>query len=109
MITLDMQRIMIKMIKKIEFALIKSWWVAFFILGVFFVYERCINSLDEKLASLQNQIKELSVNIDNEKKKQMNMLLELDSHKDPRWIEMTLIKGLGLVPEGQIKIVFDED
>ena len=97
------------MIKKIETALIKSWWVAFFILGVFFVYERCITPLDEEYVSLQDQIQSLTINMKSETNKQNQMHLQLNSQNDPSWVEMTLIKGLGLVPEGHIKIIFDED
>lgn len=40
---------------------------------------------------------------------QDELRLQINSQSDPLWIEMTLMKGLGLVPEGQKKILFDED
>lgn len=38
-----------------------------------------------------------------------DLLLQIGSQSDPAWIQMTLMKGLGLVPEGQQKVYFKED
>lgn len=34
------------------------------------------------------------------------LLLQINSQSDPEWIELTLMQGLGLVPEGQTKAYF---
>ncbi len=34
------------------------------------------------------------------------LLLQINSQSDPDWIELTLMQGLGLVPEGQTKAYF---
>lgn len=34
-------------------------------------------------------------------------MLEINSQSDPAWVELMLMKNLGLVPEGQIKVFFD--
>lgn len=36
------------------------------------------------------------------------LLLQIRSQSDPAWIEMTLKKNLGLVPEGQVKVYFEK-
>ena len=38
-----------------------------------------------------------------------DLKLQINSQKDPAWIELTLMKGLGLVPEGQLKVYFTKD
>jgi hypothetical protein len=37
------------------------------------------------------------------------LLLEINSQSDPEWIELALMHGLGLVPEGQIKAYFSNN
>jgi hypothetical protein len=34
------------------------------------------------------------------------LLLQINSQSDPEWIELVLMQGLGLVPEGQTKAYF---
>lgn len=38
-----------------------------------------------------------------------NLLKQINSQSDPAWVELTLIKGLGLIPENHKKIYFPED
>jgi hypothetical protein len=40
---------------------------------------------------------------------QKDLQLRVDSQSDPTYIELTLMKGLGLVPEGYKKIYFSHD
>ena len=35
-----------------------------------------------------------------------DLFLQVQSQNDPSWIEMALMKSLGLVPEGQTKVYF---
>lgn len=37
-----------------------------------------------------------------------DLQLQIESQSDPLWIEQTLMRGLGLVPDGQKKIIFRE-
>ena len=36
------------------------------------------------------------------------LLKQINSQGDPEWLEMVLMKGLGVAPEGQIKVLFTE-
>jgi len=38
-----------------------------------------------------------------------DLLLQVSSQQDPAWIEMVLMRELGLVPEGQKKIHFQHE
>lgn len=35
--------------------------------------------------------------------------LLINSYSDPTWLEMVLMKGLGMVPKGQIKVYFKKE
>ena len=62
---------------------------------------RAINTLEKKRDSLQSDI---ATTLEKQKK----LKLEVASISDPQWIELQLIKGLGVVPEGYQKIYFEE-
>ncbi len=34
------------------------------------------------------------------------LLLQINSQRDPAWLEMVLKRNLGVVPEGQVKVYF---
>lgn len=39
---------------------------------------------------------------------QQDLRQEINGQSDPAWVELTLMKGLGLVPEGQRKVYFQK-
>lgn len=87
-------------------ALFRSWWVILFMLGCYFSYEQGLQKKDRDFAKLQLQYADL------QKKKKLLLTIQEDlnrqinSQSDPAWVELTLMKGLGLVPEGQVKVLF---
>ena len=40
-------------------------------------------------------------------KQELELLIK--SYSDPAWLEMVLMKGLGMVPKGQIKVYFKKE
>lgn len=86
----------------------QSWWVILFVLIAAIVYERALNSQVENYHQLQLRLKEL----EEEKRltliKNERLLQQINSQSDYEWIEITLIKGLGLVPEEQTKVFFSK-
>lgn len=88
--------------------LIRSWWVFVFALICYLLYSEGINKKILIDQELQEKI------LDFEKKKRLALEMQYDlkeqiqSQNDPAWIELTLMKGLGVVPEGQIKVYFNE-
>lgn len=38
-----------------------------------------------------------------------DLVLQIHSQSDPAWIQLTLMKGLGLVPDGQMKVFFQSE
>lgn len=95
-----------KSIKILEEVLIQSWWVILFILLCYMAYEQGMKKRQANFVKLYEQFKDLQI----EKKRglaiQKELLLKINSESDPAWVELTLMKGLGLVPEGQTKVLF---
>ncbi|MBA3237599.1 MAG: hypothetical protein H0T62_04520 [Parachlamydiaceae bacterium] len=88
--------------------LLNSWWVFFFALLCFICYEQGIKRQNIQFQTLMKQLKELQ----HEKATAMSLHTELSaqilSQTDLDWIELTLMKELGVVPEGQRKVFFNE-
>jgi hypothetical protein len=87
-------------------SLIRSWWVFLFLGVCFFLYyhfaqkkESEVYELRERLSAMEKQKAEVL-------EEKEDLLLQIHSQNDPAWIEMTLMKGLGVVPEGKVKIYF---
>jgi hypothetical protein len=95
-----------KTVKVLEEVLIQSWWVILFILLCYMVYEQGIRKRNEDFAKLHEQYKELLKEKQKSMATQKELHLKVNSESDPAWIELTLMKGLGLVPEGQTKVLF---
>lgn len=84
----------------------KSWWVILFLLICALVYEPHFLHLKESEALLQKKLLELKSDKEIALQLQEELQLKINSQDDHDWIEMTLMRKLGLVPEGQVKILF---
>jgi len=84
----------------------QSFWVIVFISICGLIYFNSIVKKNEILATLDQRLKALH----DEKalliEEKEDLLLQINSQSDPAWIQLTLMKGLGLVPEGQLKVYF---
>ena len=84
-----------------------SWWVIAFFLFCAILYEQGLKSRDEAFKHLRKQQHQLQ----DEKTKalavQDNLKHQINSQSDPSYVELTLMKGLGLTPENQQKVFFD--
>lgn len=82
------------------------WWMALFCLSAFWVYGDAIQKKQVTHQGLQKQWTDLLAQKDRLKKQQEDLALQVSSQNDPEWIQMTLMRELGLVPEGQMKVFF---
>lgn len=92
-----------------EIVIVQSWWVVLFFLISYFAFDQSMkrkeiekNILLKKMESLL----EMKTRIEEE---QEELKWAIASQDDPAWIEMTLMRCLGLVPEGETKIHFVEN
>ena len=92
----------------IERHFLQSWWMVIFILCCYLGYEQGLNKREEDFSKLHHQYTGLL-----QEKKQLeiqreSLLRQINSQSDPDWVELTLMKGLGLVAEGQTKVLFTD-
>lgn len=83
-----------------------SWWVVAFVFICTISYEQGLKKRD----LLYQQLMEQSAHLQKEKRealcRQQSLQMQMNSQSDLAWIELTLMKGLGLVPENQKKVYF---
>lgn len=78
------------------------------ILGVAIFYERALFSIRQEKEKLQAQKEEIAKQKESVLARKMQLELQIMSQSDPRWITLTLIRVLGVVPEGETKYYFKE-
>lgn len=84
----------------------RYWWVCAYGFLCYFVYTFAEISIEEQRLELQNQQMALLQSTFYEKAKHEDLSLQINSQSDPAWVELTLMNGLGLVPEEQTKVYF---
>lgn len=84
----------------------QNWWVVLFIAACSLIYLNFGDKKNEVIASLDNHLKHLMLEKAALLQEKEDLLLQVNSQSDPAWIQLTLKKGLGLVPEGQKKVYF---
>ena len=87
----------------------KSWWVLMFCSGCLAIYAQGMQKKSLACVDLKNRIEKLQWERDLSLKTQEDLQLQISSQNDPDWIELTLMKQLGVVPEGQRKVFFKKD
>jgi hypothetical protein len=88
--------------------ILKSWWVILFMILCYTVYEQGMRSRNIQYRQLEQQFLDLQKDKNQSLSTQGDLALQINSQSDPAWVELTLMKGLGLVPEGHIKIFFNK-
>lgn len=86
--------------------LLRCWWVVAFVLISLVAYEQGARKVRDEYQHLDA----ILIQLQNEKTqalaRKQELLLQINSQSDSQWIELVLMKGLGLVPEGQTKVYF---
>ena len=85
------------------------WWVVLFLILCYIPYERSVNRLNEEYAKLRRQLIDLKIDKQKALVVQEDYLLQINSQSDLEWVELTLMKGLDLVPEDQVKVFFSSE
>jgi hypothetical protein len=92
----------------LEEIFIRSWWVALFLLGCYLCYNHGQEIRNQDFDKLHVQYLELQKERARAYALRESLTLQVNSQSDPEWVELTLMKGLGLVPEGSTKVIFVE-
>lgn len=87
----------------------QNWWVLVFISICSVVYLNAASKKNEIVTTLDRHLAALECEKTALTEEKEDLLLQIHSQSDPNWIQLTLMKGLGLVPEGQLKVYFCSD
>lgn len=86
----------------------QTWWVILFALLCFYGYEKGFERIKSEYALLHEKYENLHNDRDKALSYQEELRLHLNSQNNPEWIELTLMKELGLIPQGQTKVIFKQ-
>lgn len=92
---------MMRYIRQLSTALL----FAFF---TFVVYEQATYPIDKKIKKLEEKKENLQQQVRIKLQEQDDLKLQIASLSDSGWLELVLMKNLGLVPEGYTKIYFED-
>ncbi len=96
------------LLKNLEFLLLRNWWIILFSLSCLIAYEQGVYTYRDQTEYLTSRLNELESRRKELLAEQQNLRLQINSQSDPSWIELTLMKVLGVVPEGQKKVYFQK-
>ncbi|NGX62654.1 MAG: hypothetical protein KR126chlam6_00052 [Candidatus Anoxychlamydiales bacterium] len=91
---------------KLFSSLLRSWWVILFLLICFFGYDLGIKKRNKAIFEMRSKYESLLEQQKLATTKKEDLQLRFAAQSDPAWIEMVLMKELGVVPENQIKVHF---
>ena len=85
---------------------IRSWWAIVFTTLTVAFYFQAAHSRSAIFSDLSARLQEMEKEKLLASQEQEELSLQLQSETDPAWIEMVLMKELGVVPEGWTKVQF---
>ena len=83
-----------------------SWWMAIVLFVVATLYLQGVHKKERVITRLQGQLECVESQRSEIAKKRTRLLHEIAAQSDPEWVEMVLMRKLGVVPEGQAKVCF---
>src|SRR5580692_389483 len=92
--------------KILEELFVNSWWVIVFMLFCYLFYEQGLKKRERDITKLNEHFQALKKEKEEALSLRYMLTMQINSQSDPGWVEMTLMKGLGLNPEGQTKVHF---
>jgi hypothetical protein len=87
---------------------IKNWWVITILCLAYAVYFQALYHKKCFLSRLQETLEQMQTEKRQALEEREQLQLRIASQEDPEWIELVLKEKLGLIPEGQVKVVFQE-
>lgn len=76
------------------------------ILASFLIFYHGFTKKNHEIAKHKNEIAKLQEEREKQKAINEDLKLRVNSQNDPSWIELVLMRELGLVPKGKIKVHF---
>jgi len=85
-----------------------NWWVIAFVCVAGALYWQGIREKESVYKDLVRRIGIVKEDLRIASLEKEELLRQIQSQSDPEWIELVLMKRLGLVPEGQTKVYFEK-
>ncbi|MCB1112099.1 MAG: hypothetical protein H7A37_09095 [Chlamydiales bacterium] len=86
--------------------LLRSSWVILYLLVCGILYEQGLGIWNREYETLSTQLTKLNKEKELALMEQKDLQLRVNSQSDPAWVELILMRELGLAPEEQVKVVF---
>lgn len=83
-------------------------WVLAFCLATTFAYSQAIQSKKTTIRELSFRLQEMDKEKTVALQEKEELHLRIASQDDPAWVEMVLMRDLGVVPEGWLKVHFQK-
>ena len=88
---------------------LEYWWVVLFVVGSYVLFTQSLIHKQVEIQKLQQRKTELLAKIEHANLERKNLQQQVNSQEDPHWIELTLKRCLGVVPDNQVKIFFKKE
>jgi hypothetical protein len=86
-----------------------SWWMGVFILFIYMLSLKTYSIKEDQIVKLTEQLALLNYEKSQALQATRDLSSQIESQEDPLWIEKMLMKKLGVVPEGQVKVRFKKE
>ena len=84
----------------------ESWWVALVLFVIAALYVQGVAKKERAIDRLSSRLASVDASYASALREKKNLVEEIASQSDPEWVEMVLMRKLGVVPEGQTKVHF---
>ena len=86
----------------------RSWWMLAFCFICCLIYIPAMQKKSSAVAKLRDTVSQLQLEKDLAQEQKQTLEMQILSQEDPAWIELTLMRQLGVVSEGQKKVYFKQ-
>ncbi len=94
-------------VRAIERLAVRFWWVALFLLLSYMIYERATKRRHDEYVALNTHWEQLQTQRIDALFERNRLEREIASRGNSAYIELLLMQEIGLVPQGQIKVLFE--
>jgi hypothetical protein len=95
--------------KGVSLFFLKNWWVGGYALMALALYTQALYQKNQLASFLENRAEMLKRERENALKKKELLMLRLKSEGDPEWDLLVLKQKLGVIEEGETKVIFSEE
>lgn len=87
----------------------RNWWVALCLVFSLLLYVNGMQKKRSMMRTLNMRCDDLEEERSAALERNRNLQQQIESQNDPAWVEITLMRELGLVPEGKTKVYFSSE